>query len=122
MYEFSDSMRHSETGIGSDRQVTATANPAALPSAAIGCSPAVGNGQATTKAPVVSVLFPVYNSKPFLAEAIESILTQTFDDFELLIIDDGSTDGSTDIIHRYSQLDGRIRALSSARIEDWLPR
>ena len=62
--------------------------------------------------PAVSVLLPVYNTRPFLAEAIESILAQTFGDFELLIVDDGSTDGSTEVARRYSGLDGRIRLVA----------
>ncbi|MBV8382587.1 MAG: glycosyltransferase, partial [Planctomycetaceae bacterium] len=44
--------------------------------------------------PSVSVCMPVYNTKRYVAEAVESILAQTFGDFEFLIIDDGSTDGS----------------------------
>lgn len=53
------------------------------------------------KPPLVSVLMPVYNSAPYLAEAIESILLQTFRDYEFIIIDDGSTDGSRKIIENY---------------------
>ena len=48
--------------------------------------------------PAVSCLMPVYNARRFLAEAIRSILDQTFTDFELIVIDDGSTDGSSRII------------------------
>ncbi|TGU72287.1 glycosyltransferase [Geomonas terrae] len=48
--------------------------------------------------PAVTVLMAVYNGEAFLREAVESILTQTFKDFELLVIDDGSTDGSADIV------------------------
>ncbi len=60
----------------------------------------------------VSVLLPVYNAAEYVAEAIESILSQTFEAFELLIIDDGSTDGSADIVARYAQEDHRIRYIS----------
>ena len=44
--------------------------------------------------PLVSVVMPVFNGEKYLAEAIESILSQTFTDFELLIVDDGSRDCS----------------------------
>jgi glycosyltransferase involved in cell wall biosynthesis len=64
--------------------------------------------------PAVSVLLPVYNSGRFLAEAIESILVQTFRDFEFLIIDDGSTDGSAEIARRFAGLDPRIRLVARA--------
>lgn len=55
----------------------------------------------------VTVFIPVYNGERFLAEAIDSVLAQTYRDFELLIVDDGSTDGSVDIVRRYG--DPRIR-------------
>jgi glycosyltransferase involved in cell wall biosynthesis len=57
--------------------------------------------------PKVTVLMPVYNAERFLREAIDSILIQTFEDFEFIIIDDGSTDGSKDIVRSY--IDPRIR-------------
>lgn len=57
--------------------------------------------------PRVTVLMPVYNGEKHLGEAIESILAQTFRDFELLIIDDGSSDHSVEIIGSYDDL--RIR-------------
>lgn len=59
----------------------------------------------------VTVLMPVYNAAPFLREAIESILSQTFRDFEFLIINDGSTDQSREIILSFS--DSRIRLLDN---------
>ena len=48
--------------------------------------------------PVVSVLLPVYNAGTYLQESVTSILNQTFTSFELLILDDGSTDGCTDFL------------------------
>lgn len=57
--------------------------------------------------PAVSVLMPVYNGERFLAEAIDSVLGQTRSSFELLLIDDGSSDGSRDILGSYA--DPRIR-------------
>jgi glycosyltransferase involved in cell wall biosynthesis len=59
--------------------------------------------------PKVSVLVPTYNYARFLPEAIESVLAQDFTDFELLISDDASTDGSAEIIRRYAVRDSRIR-------------
>ena len=55
----------------------------------------------------VTVLMPVYNGLPFLAEAVQSILSQTFNDLTFLIIDDGSTDGSCEFLERLN--DARIR-------------
>ncbi len=57
--------------------------------------------------PIVTVLMPVYNAEKYLAEAIDSILNQTFTNYELLIINDGSTDKSEEINLKYS--DKRIR-------------
>ena len=62
--------------------------------------------------PTVSVLMPVYNAEPYLAEAVESIQGQTFADFEFLIVDDGSTDRSRDLLERYAASDGRLRLTS----------
>lgn len=62
----------------------------------------------TSSVPRVSVIMPVYNAAPYLAEAIESVLSQTFTDFEFLIHDDGSTDGSPAIIGHYAKKDDRI--------------
>ena len=61
--------------------------------------------------PKVTVLMPVYNGEKYLREAIDSILNQTFTDFEFLIVNDGSTDGSVDIINSYS--DPRIRLINN---------
>jgi len=61
------------------------------------------------KTPTVSVVMSVFNGEAYLTEAIDSILAQTFDDFELIIIDDGSTDKSNEIIRHYK--DKRIRLL-----------
>ena len=59
--------------------------------------------------PKISVCMAMYNAAPYLCECVDSILAQTFADFELLIVDDGSTDSSTDIVRSYS--DPRIRLI-----------
>lgn len=56
----------------------------------------------------ISVIMPVYNASKYLAEAIESILNQTFIDFELILLNDKSTDSSLQIIKKYQNLDSRI--------------
>ena len=58
--------------------------------------------------PKVSVVMPVYNDERYLAEAIASVLGQTYADFELIIVDDGSTDGSRAIIEEYALRDSRV--------------
>ena len=59
--------------------------------------------------PVVSVLMTVYNRGKYIPAAIESVLAQTFKDFELIIVDDCSTDRSVDIARTYANKDSRIR-------------
>lgn len=59
-------------------------------------------------APTISVLMPVYNAGPYLAEATQSILNQTFQNFEFIIVNDGSTDDSLDILRLFTGRDGRI--------------
>jgi glycosyltransferase involved in cell wall biosynthesis len=66
--------------------------------------------------PILSVLMPVYNAERYVAEAVDSILAQTFHDFEFLIINDGSTDGSGAILSRYAERDPRIRLVSRPNI------
>jgi GT2 family glycosyltransferase len=65
--------------------------------------------------PQVSVVIPVMNGEAWLAAAIESVLFQTLTDFELIIVDDGSTDASPDIIAAMRARDARIRAVRQPR-------
>ena len=61
--------------------------------------------------PVVSIIVPVHNAERYLRECLDSALTQDFGDFELLCINDGSTDGSASILEEYAARDGRIRVI-----------
>lgn len=64
--------------------------------------------------PLVSVILPVYNQEKYLQETIESILAQSFQNFELIILDDGSTDKSAQIIRKFTAIDGRIQSYFEA--------
>lgn len=59
--------------------------------------------------PMISVIVPVYNTAKYLRRCVDSILAQTYRDFELLLIDDGSTDASGTICDEYAALDSRVR-------------
>jgi len=61
--------------------------------------------------PLISVVMASYNHEPFIAESIKSVLNQTFADFELIVVDDGSLDNSKEIINKYMELDPRIRTV-----------
>ena len=61
---------------------------------------------------LVSVIMTVYNGEQYLAEAADSILRQSFADFEFIIIDDGSTDSTPQILADYAKRDPRVRAIS----------
>lgn len=61
--------------------------------------------------PLISIITPIYNTEKYLSCCIDSILNQTFKEFELLLIDDGSTDKSAEISDEYAQRDKRIRVI-----------
>jgi glycosyltransferase involved in cell wall biosynthesis len=67
--------------------------------------------------PKVTVLMSAYNSGSYIGEAIESILNQTFTDFEFLIFDDGSTDDTANIVKEYEKKDDRIKAVYKQKNE-----
>jgi len=74
------------------------------------CAPgAAGRG------PEVSVLMPAYNDAAFVAEALDSVLAQTFTGFEFVIVDDGSTDATGEVIAACAAKDARIRVLTNER-------
>lgn len=62
----------------------------------------------------VSVIIPVYNVEKYLESCLESIKSQTFTDYELILINDGSTDESVAIMRRYAKTDARIRIISQS--------
>ena len=61
--------------------------------------------------PEISVIVPVYNVEPYLRQSVDSVLAQSFSDFELILIDDGSTDSCGAICDAYAALDDRIRVI-----------
>ena len=61
--------------------------------------------------PKVSIVIPVYNTKEYLRECLDSVVKQTLQDIEIILVDDGSTDGSTDICREYAAADPRIKLI-----------
>lgn len=70
---------------------------------------------AAAESPRVSVVMPVHNAMPYLDIAVESILGQTLQSFEFVILDDGSTDGSTERLREWAERDPRIRLIEEKR-------
>src|SRR5687768_5868058 len=64
--------------------------------------------------PLVSIVMPVYNRQEYVSAAVESVLGQTFRDFEFIIVNDGSTDRATSLLRKYAQQDSRIILLEQA--------
>lgn len=64
--------------------------------------------------PLFSILVPVYNHERYIGAALDSLLVQTVNDWEAIVVDDGSTDGTPDILDRYASLDSRIRVFRKA--------
>ncbi len=70
---------------------------------------------------LISIVLPVYNGERFLAESVESVLQQTYKNFELIIVDDCSNDGTEEIIEHYAKIDSRIKVIRN-EINQKLPR
>lgn len=66
-------------------------------------------------APSVSICVPTYNGEPYLGECLDSVLAQTFGDLEILIVDDGSSDGTVALAERYARRDARVRVERNAQ-------
>ena len=64
-----------------------------------------------TKKPIISVIVPCYNQGQYLAEALDSVLSSTLQDWECIIVNDGSTDNSADVAKRFVERDSRFRML-----------
>lgn len=64
--------------------------------------------------PAVSVIMPAYNVEPYVGEAIRSALAQTFTDFELIVVDDGSKDGTADVVKSMARADSRVKLVQQA--------
>jgi glycosyltransferase involved in cell wall biosynthesis len=69
--------------------------------------------------PLISCIIPVYNGEPYLAESIDSVLAQTYQPLEVIVIDDGSADGTADIIASYGR---RVRHLRQNKAGPWVAR
>ena len=61
--------------------------------------------------PKLSIIIPVYNVKGFIDRCVQSVLSQTFRDYELILIDDGSSDGSAEKCDKYERKDYRVRVI-----------
>lgn len=66
--------------------------------------------------PLISIILPVYNGEEFLKETIESVLNQSFHDWELILVNDGSTDFTQEIVQEYAKQDFRIRVISQPNL------
>jgi len=64
-----------------------------------------------TSSPIVSVIVPIYNREKYIARCVDSILKQTYTDFELILVDDGSKDTSLAICQNYATKDSRVKVL-----------
>lgn len=66
--------------------------------------------------PKISILMPVYNEEKYVSEAINSVLNQSYKDVELIVVNDGSTDKTWDIISEYSKKDARVRVFNPGKV------
>lgn len=63
--------------------------------------------------PIFSVIIPVYNNENYLSQCLDSVLNQTFKDFELICVNDGSTDRSSSILNEYQRIDSRVKVINT---------
>lgn len=67
-----------------------------------------------SQSPKISIIVPVYNTSDYLADCLDSIAAQTFKDFEVLMVNDGSTDNSATICDKYQIIDNRFRLIQQS--------
>lgn len=60
----------------------------------------------------ISIIIPAYNVEAYIEKCINSVINQTYDDIEVIIINDGSTDNTAEIIEKYSKIDNRIKIVN----------
>ncbi len=70
--------------------------------------------------PIVSVIMSVYNDEKYVSLAIDSILNQSYKDFEFIIINDGSTDKTLEILNDYERKDSRMGQAIGNRLQPWV--
>ena len=68
------------------------------------------------KEPLVSIITPLYNSEKFIAETIESVIAQTYKNWEMIIVNDCSKDNGASIVKEYSKKDKRIKLFTNEKI------
>lgn len=66
------------------------------------------------KQPAISIIIPVYNAEKYLRRCVESVLSQSFTDFELILVDDGSKDASPQICDEFANKDNRVQVIHKA--------
>lgn len=77
------------------------------------------NGEMAVSLPVVSIITPVYNHERYIGECIESVIRQTYTSWEMIVVDDGSTDGTWDLVQRFASSDPRIRVIRQGHVGIW---
>ena len=65
----------------------------------------------------VSIVVPVYNTGKYIVRCLDSIMRQTLEDMEVVCVNDGSTDGSLDILKEYEKKDSRVKVISKPKIQ-----
>ena len=68
----------------------------------------------TTEEPLISIIIPVYNSGKYLSECLRSVVNQTYNNIEIILVNDGSTDNCQAIIYKFAAKDGRITPISQS--------